>query len=116
MLTAASCTSGKTNFNIDVLLGGHNVEDSTKTTVRVDDITIDPKYSGGRPYNYDFAILTLTEEIQFSRTVSPACLPSDITELYTGQVATVTGWGWHDNPTLELASKLQEVDVTVLLT
>ena len=93
VLTAASCTNGTTETDIRVVIGGHNLDERNWTTIEVSKVTADPNYSGGRPYNYDLAILTLEEPVNFSRTVSPACLPSDVTEDFTGQVATITGWG-----------------------
>ena len=44
---------------------------------------------------YDIAILTVKESFPFSNKIAPICLPSSTT-LYTGQIATVTGWGGAD--------------------
>merc|ERR1711902_356426 len=55
---------------------------------------------------------TLSEAVAFNREVSPACLPSDVSQDFAGQEATVSGWGTlssgGNQPTV-----LNEVDVTV---
>ena len=51
--------------------------------------------------------------LTFSTTVAPICLPASTQSLYTGQVATVTGWG-DTGADGSPASTLQEVDVTVM--
>merc|ERR1711874_185457 len=70
-----------------------------------------PDYNGNTLDN-DFSILTLSEAVAFTREVSPACLPSDVSQDFAGQEATVSGWGTlssgGNQPTV-----LNEVDVTV---
>jgi len=111
VMTAAHCTYGKTPSDFQVLLGEHKTDDDKQTKVEVATITNDPRYDPDT-FRNDFSILTLKEPITFTREISPACLPSDTTELYAGQVATVSGWGTLKSqghqPTV-----LMEVDVTV---
>ena len=76
--------------------------------VRVDEITEDPLYVGGRNYNSSFAILTLSESVD----TTTVCLPAENPRNYIGKVATVTGWGveiGYSRP-----DNLQEVHVTVI--
>lgn len=60
-------------------------------------ITIHPKYSCKKASN-DIAILELDNEIQWSESVSPACLPVSYGENgyqhFENTLATVAGWGW----------------------
>ena len=63
--------------------------------------------------DFDFSILTLTTRITFSSTAAPICLPGSTQSLYTGQVATVTGWGATSSDGIP-SPVLQEVDVTVV--
>ena len=60
----------------------------------------------------DYSLLTLSSPVNFNSKVSPACLPGGSQD-YTGQVATVTGWGSLSSGGGS-PSVLQEVDVTVL--
>ena len=47
------------------------------------------------PLEYDIAIITVKDRFPFHSKIGPICLPSS-TNLYTGQIATVTGWGGTD--------------------
>ena len=40
--------------------------------------------------SYDFSILTLAQPVTFTRAVSPACLPWNVDEDYTGHVIMST--------------------------
>merc|ERR1711992_198429 len=41
----------------------------------------------------DVALIKLKNDIQFSKKAQPVCLAKDKSKDYTGQMATVTGWG-----------------------
>ena len=71
-----------------------------------------PKYNYNNA-NFDVSILFLKIPLTFSSTVAPVCLPASTQSLYTGQVATVTGWG-DTGADGSPASTLQEVEVTVM--
>ena len=75
-------------------------------------IRIHPRYNNENA-DFDFSILFLTLPLTFSTTVAPICLPASTQSLYTGQVATVTGWG-DTGADGSPASTLQEVEVTVM--
>ena len=95
--------------------------------IAVTEILMHPDYPGSWA---DIAILTLASPITFSTTAAPVCLPASVSPQpqYTGQVATVAGWGavdsintwnttgnwssangWGDYPDI-----LQEVQLTVV--
>lgn len=64
----------------------------------VKEITTHPEYSCKKPSN-DIALIELDKEVQWSESVSPACLPSlseDGYDTYDNMIATVAGWGWTD--------------------
>merc|ERR1719510_999000 len=92
VLTAAHCTAGSSSSSIAVLLGEHSIDDSSFTRVKISAITDHPDYNSGTLDN-DFSILTLSEPVSFSSSVSPACLPASTSTDYAGQLATVSGWG-----------------------
>ena len=75
-------------------------------------IRIHPRYNNENA-DFDFSILFLTLPLTFSSKVAPICLPASTQFLYTGQVATVTGWG-DTGADGSPASGLQEVEVTVM--
>ena len=70
-----------------------------------------PHYNNANA-DYDFAILFLSSPLTFSSTIGAVYLPASTQSLYTGQVATVTGWGLTSDGSP--ASTLQEVDVNVI--
>ena len=98
------------NSEITVVTGMHDTTDSNKTVHNISGYENHPEYPTYG--NYDITIITLSSPVTFSRVASPVCLPSSVTPQYTGQVATVTGWGriFHGGPK---ATILQEVNVTV---
>jgi len=110
VLTAAHCRTSTTAFK--VVLGDHDVTkvECEEKTVSVSSWTNHPNYNSGNQDN-DFAILTLSEDVQFSPSILPACLPSGTN--FDGKEATVTGWGtlYSGGPQ---PSKLQEVDVNIM--
>ena len=69
---------------MSILVGEHRIDDYESNHYNVEKIIIDPKYNTSTTMN-DYAILTLTESLSFSETVSPACLPSDPEEQYVGK-------------------------------
>ena len=94
MLTAAHCTAtiGSKPSRLSVLVGEHRIDDNDYVSIAVTDIMDDPDYDDSN-YQNDFSILTLAAPVNFSSSVAPACLPADTVQMYTGQAATVTGWG-----------------------
>ena len=70
----------------------------------------------------DIAILILAWPITYSTSAAPICLPASTSSLYTGQVATLTGWGavdnwntWNSSGGLnDYPDILQEVQLTVV--
>ena len=54
--------------------------------------TNNPNYNSGN-IDYDFSILTLCEEVQFTKDISPVCLPSNSNTNYDNRQAVVSGWG-----------------------
>ena len=44
-------------------------------------------------YDYDIALLELTEPLQFSNTINPVCLPATSHVFPPGLPCWVTGWG-----------------------
>ena len=111
VLTAAHCTEFRTASDIQVLLGEHDTTDSVADIRSISAINDHPSYDSGS-LEYDYSILTLSDPVTFSRTMAPVCLPADVSSLYTGEVATVTGWGTTSSGGA-LAPRLREVDVTV---
>jgi len=116
VLSAAHCFEHeKIAPYVRVLLGEHNVADREFNNVQVAEIIRHPDYNA-RTIDNDYAILRLAKPVSFTKKVSPACLPDDLTSTYDGTLATITGWGYLGE-VWERRGKpnvLQEVDVTVM--
>ena len=118
ILSAAHCTFDdniddiKEPESIQVLVGDHDITDSVVDRHDVSAIKNHPKFSNTKA-DYDVSILILSSPITFSSVAAPICLPASTQSLYTGQVATVTGWG-DTSAEGSPSPTLQEVEVTVV--
>ena len=118
ILTAAHCTfDSSTNdvkdaASVKVLVGEHDTSDLEEDRKDVSKIRSHTKYNHDNA-DYDVSILFLTAPLTFSSTVAAVCLPASTQSLYTGQVATVTGWGLTSSGGSP-ASTLQEAEVEVI--
>merc|ERR1711970_515043 len=92
VLTAAHCTSGSTSAAY-VVLGEHNlnINDGEKK-VRVCSVKNHASYNPST-VDYDYAVLTLCESLEFTEDISPACLPTSSSTNYDSREAVVSGWG-----------------------
>ena len=93
-------------------MGEHDTSDSEVDRRDVSKIRSHPKYNHENA-DYDIAILFLSSPLTFSSTIAAVCLPASTQSLYTGQVATVTGWGLTSSGGSP-ASTLQEAEVDVI--
>jgi len=120
ILTAAHCfESWITKSDVKVYLGDHNykIPDEAKSIpMDVAEIILHDKWIKRNIYRYDFALLKLTDEIDFQSHphIRPICLPADGSKKdYSDYVATATGWGgtsWGGTG----SPHLLEVDLTVV--
>ena len=102
----------KAPSSIQVLVGEHDTSDSVVDRRDVSAIKNHPRFQSTNA-NYDFSILILGTPLVFTSTIAPVCLPASTQSLYTGQVATVTGWG-DTSAEGSPSPTLQEVEVTVV--
>eukprot|EP00092_Neocalanus_flemingeri_P107358 GFUD01137800.1.p1 GENE.GFUD01137800.1~~GFUD01137800.1.p1 ORF type:complete len:395 (-),score=97.10 GFUD01137800.1:165-1349(-) len=103
VVTAAHCIPLSADMDITVYLGEHNTRTSQETTTFK---------TTARPYRYqkhwsykldrkkgnlvyDFALLELTEPVDWARYphIRPVCLPGEEERDYSGEFATLVGWG-----------------------
>merc|ERR1711971_72303 len=112
ILTAAHCTSGRRASSIKVIVGENDISDEEQMKLEVAEVLIHPMYNGST-YSNDFAILRLASPLTFSSSISPVCLPADADATFTGEVATVTGWGSLGEGN-QIPAILQEANVTVI--
>ena len=58
----------------------------------VDD-NLDPDPRKKRYMEYDFAILTLKNELKFNDKIQPVCLPHTEKDMFVNRIAITSGWG-----------------------
>ena len=117
VLSAAHCVDLAYPQDFSVVVGEHDLgdtEESETQTIPVAEILFHPDYAHSDLSAPDIAILTLASPIAFSASAAPVCLPASVSPQpqYTGQVATVAGWGAVDNANT-WNDILQEVQLTV---
>jgi len=113
VMTAAHCVIHERLSDIRVMPGGHKTYMDPESTdlIKVIKIVNNPNYDDVT-LNFDYSLLTLQKKIDFTDTVSPACLPSDPKEWYASQQGTIAGWGYIDKEGTD-PSVLQERVVTI---
>ena len=124
-MTAAHCTYDYSSAHpnrdtddpsaFDVKVGEHDtsMDDDGAKVVQVKKFYQHTDYDHDT-VNMDFTILELEEDLTFSASMRPACLPQDDSNDFTGAKAIVSGWGalaHGDNA--KQPKQLQELPVTV---
>jgi len=116
ILTAAHCFRGlPATYMPPVVVAEHDwtVTGDGEQIMKVCDRVDHPNFDSGT-FNYDFAILTLCEDIVFKKTASPVCLPSQPESDYANVPAIVSGWGHHVSEGSNQLEQLMEVDVNTI--
>jgi len=116
ILTAAHCFRGlPATYMPPVVVAEHDwtVTGDGEQIMKVCDRVDHPNFDSGT-FNYDFAILTLCEDIVFKKTASPVCLPSQPESDYANVPAIVSGWGHHISGGSNQLEQLMEVDVNTI--
>jgi hypothetical protein len=64
-------------------------------------------------YEQDIALLQLAQDMVYSASLLPVCLPGPSGRGHEGELGTLTGWGrhWDEGP---LASQLEVVQLPIL--
>lgn len=109
--------------NIKVTLSQHDLtnKENGAYEMPIKSITVHPEYICNKPKD-DIAILELDGNLQWSDSVSPACLPiassDDGYQAIDDGLATVAGWGWtnEDSGKGGRAKILQKAKVNVIET
>ncbi|KAH8328591.1 hypothetical protein KR067_011288 [Drosophila pandora] len=120
ILTAAHCVARMTSWDVAALtahLGDYNIRTDFEVqhvSRRIKRLVRHKGFEFSTLHN-DIAILTLSEPVPFTREIQPICLPtspSQQSRSYSGQVATVAGWGSlrENGPQ---PSILQKVDIPI---
>ncbi|CAI5790580.1 serine protease 27-like [Podarcis lilfordi] len=118
VVTAAHCFEGPLNLpEFRVNLGEYELPKPAPSMVSsaVSRIIVHPSYAG-EGLSADIALMQLKEAVNFSRAISPICLPSssDPDTFPVGMACWVTGWGLISADGYFMARTLQELEVPIL--
>jgi len=116
VLTAAHCTASVSADRLGVWVGLHDwrVQGELQEHIGVEEKLEHDEYEF--PDN-DFALLKLNKRVEWRNEAQPLCLPETKSDLYEGDMATVTGWGrlWkNETSTGPATDELREVDVKII--
>ncbi|KAK8778411.1 hypothetical protein V5799_020247, partial [Amblyomma americanum] len=116
VLTAAHCVWNRKSIDILVYVGSHMriLRKGAQRSLAVAEICSHPKYrrKDHSENRTEIAILTLREDVNFSETVLPVCLPSFNEILPVGSTVFITGWGRMANG--RKSDWLKQAAITVL--
>ncbi|MCL4141899.1 UNVERIFIED_CONTAM: hypothetical protein GTU68_048085, partial [Idotea baltica] len=112
VLTASHCVFGFSSgiHNLKVSLGDHDLKTKNETKnvlASVRRVIWHLHYSADTTEN-DIGLIELMEPVEFSYGILPAIIPTDLSNTYSGQNATVTGWGRNSLRTKKTSSILKE--------
>ncbi|CAL8248740.1 unnamed protein product [Lota lota] len=65
-------------------------------------------------YDYDIAVLELSEPLKFSNTIQPVCLPARTHVFPPGLPCWVTGWGTLREGAQKISQQLQKAEVKII--
>ncbi|CAG2115618.1 unnamed protein product [Medioppia subpectinata] len=98
VVSAAHCFRNRRPDQLVVRLGAHDFSvlpvERDARDFQISWVKMHPRWQGVDTGDYDIALIKLTPNVVFSRSVMPICLPPWRTRpTYAGELATVAGWG-----------------------
>ncbi|XP_064470653.1 serine proteinase stubble-like isoform X2 [Ornithodoros turicata] len=116
VITAAHCVDRTPASNLRIRLGEHSIRDTSERYPH-EEYTVKRKVVNEgfdrRNFKNDIALLELSHPVIFREHIIPICLPEK-GENFTGDKATVSGWGRLKYGQSYIPNILQKVDVEVL--
>ncbi|OCT61936.1 serine protease 27 [Xenopus laevis] len=118
VVTAAHCLEVLDVSSVIVILGAYKISGNHKEelTVPVKRIIVHPRYNKS-DISADIALIELTQNVPFTKSILPVCVPSASAVFPPGQSCVVTGWGDIElNRTKPQPIILQEAEVRLIST
>ena len=117
VVTAAHCVDGDA-LEVRVMLGAHNIKaESEEGRLNINTMMFftHPEYNPSALQN-DIALIHLGKPIQFSRRISPVCLPgqADTERSFEDRNVLATGWGRPSDTAKGISPVLREVSLQTI--
>ena len=81
--------------------------------IKIEKIIIHPSFVATKK-GYDIALIRLAEDVNWNRFIKPICVSNNPSTLFTGETATVAGWGAKEPNSKKPSAILQKVDLPIL--
>ncbi|EEB14823.1 tripsin I-P1 precursor, putative [Pediculus humanus corporis] len=95
VLTAAHCMKSAEIKKMRVVIGDYSLQshDDYQNTYKIEKVIIHPEFRKNGPYSNDIALLKLKGNFEINSHVQYICLPDEDSELQSGEMCIVSGWG-----------------------
>uniref|UniRef100_A0A8C5Z404 Peptidase S1 domain-containing protein n=1 Tax=Marmota marmota marmota TaxID=9994 RepID=A0A8C5Z404_MARMA len=113
VLTAAHCIISHLQYSVK-MGDRHLSTQKTSLVIPIRNIIVHPKFRTAATVINDIALLRLLYPVNFTSTIHPICVPSELFHVQTGTKCWVTGWGKTKQEEPEIPI-LQEVDQQIIL-
>uniref|UniRef100_I3M1K2 Serine protease 42 n=1 Tax=Ictidomys tridecemlineatus TaxID=43179 RepID=I3M1K2_ICTTR len=115
VLTAAHCILS--HWQYSVKMGDRHLStQKTSLVIPIQNIIVHPKFRTAATVINDIALLRLLYPVNFTSTIHPICVPSELFHVQSGTTCWVTGWGkTKQEADMNSTEILQEVDQQIIL-
>ncbi|XP_076712849.2 serine protease 42-like [Callospermophilus lateralis] len=115
VLTAAHCIISPLQYSVK--MGDRRLStQKTSLVIPIRNIIVHPKFRTAATVINDIALLRLLYPVNFTSTIHPICVPSELFHVQTGTKCWVTGWGkTKQEADMNSTEILQEVDQQIIL-
>uniref|UniRef100_A0A8C9P6D9 Peptidase S1 domain-containing protein n=1 Tax=Spermophilus dauricus TaxID=99837 RepID=A0A8C9P6D9_SPEDA len=115
VLTAAHCIISHLQYSVK--MGDRRLStQKTSLVIPIRNIIVHPKFRTAATVINDIALLRLLYPVNFTSTIHPICVPSELFHVQTGTKCWVTGWGkTKQEADINSTEILQEVDQQIIL-
>ncbi|XP_048651025.1 serine protease 42 [Marmota marmota marmota] len=115
VLTAAHCIISHLQYSVK-MGDRHLSTQKTSLVIPIRNIIVHPKFRTAATVINDIALLRLLYPVNFTSTIHPICVPSELFHVQTGTKCWVTGWGkTKQEVDMNSTEILQEVDQQIIL-
>lgn len=112
VICASHCYTPVSQFKVVLGLNDYTQNTGQKSFTPVSFVT-NPSFNM-QTVDWDYAVITLSQPVTFTSTMSPVCLPAQTGSYYDNKMLTVTGWGtlYSNGPQPNVLQKVNVMAIT----